>query len=144
MSEKSSQSRPEAAVGAIVFRGREVLLIRRAKPPRQGQWSIPGGRVEWGETLIDAVQREVREETGCIIAGLHLCEALETIHPATDVSPARHLVLIDYAARWVSGEPRAGDDAAEARFVPYAEIETLGLWDETLRVIRKARGMLGD
>jgi len=138
----NAPAKPEPAVGAVVFRGHEVLLIRRGKPPRQGQWSIPGGRVEWGETLCEAVRREVREETGCEIADLVLCDALEAIHPASEGLPARHLVLIDYAARWVSGKPRAGDDAADARFVPLTDIESLGLWEETLRVIRKARAML--
>ncbi len=130
---------PIPAVGCVVWRGDDVLLIKRGKPPREGQWSIPGGRVEWGESLTDAAVREVREETGVEIANLRLCDALEAVFRDAAGAVERHLVLIDYVADWAGGEPRAGDDAADARFVPYAEIGALGMWDETLRVIAKAR-----
>lgn len=121
--------RPEAGAGAIVWRGDEVLLIQRGKAPRLGQWSIPGGRIEWGETPAEAAVRETAEETGCAIELVGLCGV------ASALFEDRHIVLIDYTARWVSGEPMAGDDAAAAVFVPFARIASLGMWDETVRMI---------
>ncbi len=127
--------RPIPAVGIICFKGAEVLLIKRGKPPRQGEWSLPGGRVEPGEPVRAAALRELKEETGVEAELLGLVEVVDGLFPD------RHYVLIDFAARWVSGEPQAGDDAMDARFFNPSEIQNLGLWDETLRVIEAARGL---
>jgi 8-oxo-dGTP diphosphatase len=116
----------------VCLRGDEVLLIRRGNPPLAGAWSLPGGRIEWGERARDAALRELFEETGVE------AEILGLVEVADGLFPERHYVLVDYAARWVSGEPAAGDDAAEAAFHPTAALEDLGLWDETVRVIRMA------
>jgi 8-oxo-dGTP diphosphatase len=124
--------RPTPCAGVVCLRGDSVLLILRGKPPRQGQWSIPGGRIEPGETAAYAALRELREETGVAAELLGLVEVVDYI------APERHYVLIDYAARWVSGAPVAGDDAADARFVPIDDIRDLDLWDETVRVILQA------
>ncbi len=124
---------PVAGAGAIVWRGEEVLLIRRGKAPRLGEWSIPGGRIEAGETAQAAAIREVLEETGCAIAIVALCDVVDAI------GEGRHIVLFDFTARWVGGDPKAGDDAAEARFVPFESIAALGMWGETLRVIALSR-----
>jgi len=107
-------------------------LIKRGAPPRQGQWSIPGGRIEPGETAAAAALRELREETGVDAELLGLVDVVDYI------SPDLHYVLVDYAARWLSGEPTAGDDAAAARFFSLDEVRDLGLWDPTLRVILQA------
>jgi 8-oxo-dGTP diphosphatase len=123
---------PVPAVGVVCFKGREVLLIRRAKPPLEGQWSLPGGRLEAGERLEAAALRELMEETGVEAEILGLAAVVDGLFPGA------HYVLIDYAARWRVGEPRAGDDAAEAAFHPLDGLEGLGLWDETLKVIRAA------
>jgi 8-oxo-dGTP diphosphatase len=125
---------PVPAVGVICFRGDEVLLIRRGKAPRLGQWSIPGGRVEPGERMEATALRELREETGVEAALLGLVDVVDGVWP----EHGRHYVLIDYAARWISGEPHAGDDAAEADFVPIDEACARVDWDETRRVIRLA------
>lgn len=127
---------PIVAAGVVCFRGGDVLLIRRGAPPREGEWSLPGGRIEWGERAANAALRELREETGCEaeIAGL--------IDVVDAIMGDRHYVLIDYAARWLSGEPRPGDDAADARFFAESELAQLGLWSETLRVIAAARVLL--
>jgi ADP-ribose pyrophosphatase YjhB (NUDIX family) len=123
---------PVPCAGVVCLRGDEVLLIRRGKPPRAGEWSIPGGRVELGEGVADAALRELGEETGVSAAILGL---IDVVDHASDV---RQAVLIDYAARWVAGEPRAGDDAAEAKFVGVAEAMRLVAWTETRRVIARA------
>lgn len=128
--------RPVPAVGVVCLRGDEVLLIRRANPPREGQWSLPGGRIEWGERAEAAALRELREETGCEAELLGLVAVVDGLFP-----PDAHYLLVDYAARWVSGEPVAGDDAADARFFPLSEVAELGLWSETLRVIEDAAAL---
>lgn len=131
---------PQPCVGVVCFRGDEVLLIRRGRPPLQGAWSLPGGRIEWGEAAAEAALRELGEETGVTARLLGLVDVVDGLFDP-DGPDGRHYVLIDYAARWLAGEPRAGDDAAEAAFHPLATVEELGLWDETLRIIRQARAL---
>ena len=123
---------PVPCVGVVCLRGDEVLLIRRGTPPRQGEWSLPGGRIEPGERAFDAALRELREETGVEAEITGLIDVVDGIFPEA----GRHYVLIDYAARWTSGEPVAGDDAIEARFLAMNEALALVDWDETRRVIR--------
>jgi len=125
---------PVPCVGVVCLRGDAVLLIRRGTPPRQGEWSLPGGRIEPGERAVDAAMRELREETGVEARITGLVDVVDGLFPEA----GRHYVLIDYAAEWVSGEPVAGDDALEARFVALAQIGTLIDWPETQRVIRMA------
>ena len=125
---------PVPCVGVVCLREDEVLLIRRGTPPRQGEWSLPGGRIEPGERAVDAALRELREETGVEAEIIGLLDVVDGIFPEA----GRHYVLIDYAARWISGEPAAGDDALEARFVAIDQAEALIRWDETRRVIRLA------
>ncbi len=125
---------PVPAVGVVCLRGEEVLLIRRGTPPRQGEWSLPGGRIEPGEAATDAAIRELREETGVEARLTGLLDVVDGIFP----SAGRHYVLIDYAAEWLSGEPVAGDDALEARFVPLDQVEALIDWSETRRIIALA------
>jgi 8-oxo-dGTP diphosphatase len=133
-----SWTNPVPAVGVVCLRGDEVLLIRRAKPPRVGEWSLPGGRIEPGERAVEAAIRELREETGIEAEIAGLIDVVDGVFPEA----GRHYVLIDYAARWVAGEPVAGDDAAEARFMPLAEAERVVEWDETRRIIRRAAEMI--
>ena len=125
---------PVPAVGVVCLRGDSVLLIRRGTPPRQGEWSLPGGRIEPGERAVDAALRELREETGVEAEITGLIDVVDGLFPEA----GRHYVLIDYAARWLSGEPVAGDDAIEARFVALDEVDTLIDWSETRRIIRMA------
>jgi 8-oxo-dGTP diphosphatase len=128
---------PVPCAGVVCLKGDEVLLIRRGQPPRQGEWSIPGGRMELGETAAAAALRELMEETGVT------AEILGLIDVVDHFSEVRQAVLIDYAARWVSGEPVAGDDAAEAMFVPVAEALRRVEWDETRRIIGEAVDRFG-
>lgn len=129
---------PVPAVGVVCLRGDQVLLIRRRTPPRLGEWSLPGGRIEAGERAADAALRELREETGVEADLIGFIDVVDGIFPEID----RHYVLLDYAALWRSGEPVAGDDAAEAAFRPLAEVDGLVDWNETRRVIQAAHRMI--
>ena len=124
-------------VGAVVFRDDDVLLIKRGKPPFLGQWSIPGGGLEIGETIIDAVKREVREETQIEIDVAGLIDVFEAI-PGRDEGASRHMLMIDYWARWRAGEPVAGDDAADAVFVPLEDAFARLAWDKTRDAVHRA------
>jgi 8-oxo-dGTP diphosphatase len=112
--------------------GLEVLLIRRGTPPRLGEWSLPGGRIEWGERAADAALRELTEETG--VEG----EILGLLDVVDGLFGERHYVLVDYAVRWISGDPQAGDDAAGAAFWPAHDAVRRVDWSETKRIIRMA------
>ena len=132
-----SEPQIAVAVGAVVFKGREVLVIRRAKPPFMGRWSIPGGGLHHGERLEDAARREVREETGVAIRVGGLIGVFEAV-PGADPEIDRHVVMIDYWAEWEAGEPVAGDDAAAAEFVPLDDALSRVSWDETRAAIARA------
>jgi 8-oxo-dGTP diphosphatase len=136
---------PVLAVAAVIWNDRrEVLLIRRTKEPRKGQWSLPGGKVEFGESIEDAARREVLEETGLEVALLGLAGVAETILDASVGAADVHFVLIDYSARVVSGEAKAASDAADATWFSQDAIRELPLWDETKRIIaQSARDVWG-
>ena len=134
-------AQPVVAVAAIVFDDDDrVLLIERGRPPGVGLWSVPGGRVELGESLAAAVAREVAEETGLTVEVGPLIEVVERV-TATD-GGTYHYVILDYLA-WRTGDltapPRAGDDVRDARFVAAAELEALPLTDGLIPVIDRAR-----
>ena len=128
-------AQPRIGVGAIVWRGRSVLLIQRGKAPRLGQWSIPGGGQMLGETLRETAAREVAEETGIEIAVGDLVDVVDGIFRSDDGSLDHHYTLIDFEADYVSGEAEAGDDAAAVAWVDVAALEQFRLWPETERVI---------
>jgi 8-oxo-dGTP diphosphatase len=133
---------PIAAVGVACLRGADALLIRRGTAPLKGQWTLPGGRVEWGELVRDAALRELREETGISAEIVGLVDVVDGVFAGeSSADPGRHYVLIDFAARWLAGAPVAGDDALEARFFAPEELAGLGLWAETARIIAAARAL---
>lgn len=141
----SSPRSPIAAVGVVCFRDADVLLVRRGAPPLEDAWSLPGGRIEWGERSADAALRELKEETDCsaeLIGLIDVVDAVFTRRSSSGDSPWGHYVLIDYAARWTEGEPRAGDDARDARFFSPGDLAELDIWSETRRIIAAARRML--
>ncbi len=138
MSTSDDKRWPRVGVGAVVWRGEQVLLIRRSKPPRQGQWSLPGGKQEFGETIEEALHREVKEETDIDISVGMLIDVVDGIARGNDNGVVEHYTLIDISADWVAGEAIAGSDALEARWFGQNEIGTLGLWDETIRIIEKS------
>lgn len=137
------ERRPIAAVGVVCLRGDDVLLVQRDAPPMAGRWSIPGGRIEWGESAKAAALRELKEETGCEATLIGLVDVVDALFSSRGSDEVwGHYLLIDYAARWVAGEPHAGSDARAARFFAPAELAALDLWPETLRIIYEARALL--
>ena len=126
-------------VGIVCFRGDDILLIRRGKPPKQGEWSIPGGRIEFGEPAEQAALRELKEETGVTAKLTGLIDIVDGIFPNDGARPASHYLLCDYAAEWVSGEPQGADDAEHAEFMSPQRLAELPLWSETRRIIDMAR-----
>lgn len=140
VADRSHERHPQVGVGAVVFRGDAVLLVRRARPPYAGQWAIPGGRVHWGETLKDAAEREILEETGIRIRAGDPIYAFDIIEHDAEGDPlncTRHYVVVDLAAEYLSGEPRAGDDAADARWVSAAEFNMLPINTTTLNLLKR-------
>lgn len=132
--------RPTPAAGTVCFRGDDVLLIRRGTPPLAGDWSIPGGRIEFGERAEAAALRELTEETGITARLIGLVDVVDAIFTSRSTGEvARHYVLFDFAAVWVSGDPVAGDDASHAEWISPERLAEIPLWDETRRVIEKAR-----
>ena len=138
--DRTYPDRPLLGVGAIIVQADRVLLVRRAHPPLQGEWSIPGGLVETGETTKEAVIREVREETGLHIEPVRLVEVFERILRDRDSRVQYHFVLIDYLCRPVSGEAQPGSDVTEVQWAKLDEVESLRVAPETFQVIRKALG----
>lgn len=137
MSEREYPGRPILAVGTIVVRNGCVLLARRGKPPSQGKWSVPGGAVDVGESLEDAARREIREECGIEV---ELTDTIEVIQRITRDEARRvrfHYVIVDYVARWVSGEPRPSDEASEVRWVRPEDLEALDMTAGTAEVVRR-------
>lgn len=132
--------RPLLGVGAIIVQNERILLARRANPPLQNEWSIPGGLVETGETVKQALVREAREETGLEIEPVKLVEVFERILRDKEARVQYHFVLIDYLCRVVSGEARASSDVSELVWVAANELESYSVAEETCRVIRRALG----
>ena len=118
-------TRPFLAVSAAIVRDGQVLVVRRARPPANGLFSLPGGVVEAGETLHEAVKREVMEETSIAIEPVALAGFRETISRDGDDRIERHFVILPFAARWIAGEPRLNDELSEARWVRPSELEGL-------------------
>ncbi len=135
---------PRVGVGAVVLDGDRVLLVKRGQGPARGKWSIPGGLVDLGERTDDAARREVLEECGITVRLLGVAGVVDRVIRDDDGRVRYHYVLVDYAARPESREVCAGTDAAEARWVPIAEVErydtTDGLVDMIRRAVAIARG----
>jgi 8-oxo-dGTP diphosphatase len=127
---------PVVGVAGIVWRGEQVLLIRRGRPPKADEWSLPGGRQELGETVAEAVRREVREETGLDVDVFGVVGVFDLIDRDPDHRIRFHYTLIDLLAEWRSGEAVASDDAAAVAWATLDELQDYALWSETERVIR--------
>ena len=136
MQKKEYPTQPVVAVGAIVFRENRVLLVRRGQPPSQDLWAIPGGRVEIGETLRQAAEREILEETGITIQAREPVYTFDYIERDGSKLPRFHYVIIDLIADYVRGETRAGDDAADVRWVAAEELDDLKVSSKTVHLLK--------
>jgi 8-oxo-dGTP diphosphatase len=135
--------RPIVAVGAVILDRDQVLLVQRGQEPLKGEWSLPGGVVEVGETLEAAVAREVREETALDVEVGDVVEVLDSIRRDVDGRTEYHYIIIDYACRVRRGAPtRAaqGSDADDVRWVGVDELERYCVTSRAIAVIRKAHG----
>ncbi len=129
---------PIIGVGAIIIKGKKVLLARRGKEPGLGEWSIPGGAVKLGETLIEAVKREVHEEVNLGIRVGEVVEVLERIFHDPKGRVQYHYILVDFLCEHLSGKGKPSSDALEVQWVPLSEIPHQPLPGKTKRVIQKA------
>ncbi len=127
---------PRVAVGAIIFRDGRVLLVKRGRPPSQGQWAIPGGRVELGETLQAAAEREIYEETGLTIRAGKPANTFDVIDRDGTGRVRFHYVIVDLLADYLGGEPRPGDDAHEARWIAPQDLAELPISQPTLDLLK--------
>jgi mutator protein MutT len=130
--------RPIVGVGAVIVAEGRVLVIKRGVEPLKGRWSLPGGAVEVGETLREAIAREVLEETGLIIEAGEVLDVFDNIYRDAQQRPQYHYVLIDFLCRSVGGKLQAASDVSEAKWVAPGELAELQLTPNTERVIRKA------
>lgn len=130
--------RPLIGVGALILRRDRILMAQRGKEPLKGWWSLPGGALETGEALEDAVRREVREETGLEIRPLGVLEIFERIMRDASGAPEYHYVLIDYMCRITGGSLRAGDDVCAVEWVRRRDLPGIRITEGTLAVIEKA------
>jgi 8-oxo-dGTP diphosphatase len=135
--------RPVVGVGVVVWRKDKFLLVRRAKAPNAGQWSLPGGAQELGETVFEAAHREVMEETGLDVDILGLVDVVDGIRLDDQGRIQFHYTLVDVVAESISGEAVAADDAQAVCWCRLDELSDLGLWSETERIIRESARKLG-
>jgi ADP-ribose pyrophosphatase YjhB (NUDIX family) len=129
---------PIVGVAAVVLRDGQVLLVQRGREPGRGSWGLPGGMLELGETLAEGVRREVLEECGVEVEVGPLVGVFEPMQRNDDGRLRYHYVVLDYLARYVSGELRAADDADDARWVALDALERLPMLAETKAMIKKA------
>ena len=131
---------PRVAVGAVVFKDGCVLLVRRGKAPACGQWAIPGGSVQLGETLQAAAEREIREETGIRIVAGKPIYTFDVVDRDAENRIRYHYVIIDFEASYQGGALRSGDDALEARWVAAHELDGLTVSPPTRQLLRRYYG----
>ena len=125
-------------VGGVIIAGGRTLLIRRGGPPLEGQWSIPGGMLELGETIEEGVRRELAEETGIEVRVLDLIEVFERVIPGEGRRTRYHFVILDYLCEMVSGEARAASDVIDVAWAREEELKKFELTVIATRVIRRA------
>jgi ADP-ribose pyrophosphatase YjhB (NUDIX family) len=130
--------RPIVGVGAVIVENGRALVVRRGTEPLKGEWSIPGGVVELGETLRQAAAREAREETGLEVEPGVVLEVVDRIMRDAERKVQYHYVLVDFLCRRVSGEARPGGDATELRWITALELEGFPIADSAAAVVRKA------
>lgn len=135
--------RPVLGIGALIFNeAREILLVERGREPLRGMWSLPGGVLETGETLVEGITREVLEETGLVVEPVRIVEIFERIIRDGEGKPEYHYVLVDYICKVTRGELAAADDVSAVRWVSKQDLNSVRLTEGTLGVIEKAYSIL--
>lgn len=142
MTGREYPDRPWVGIGCIVFKGERVLLVKRGKPPRLGQWSLPGGAQHLGEPAEEAARRELREEAAIEVGRLVLATVVDAISRDEAGRVRYHYTIIDFAAEWLSGEARAGDDVSAVAWALPSELARYDLTPQTREVIAAARAAL--
>lgn len=140
---RSYPTRPYLAVSAAIFRDGRVLIVRRAQPPARGLYTLPGGAVELGETLAEAVVREVREETGLEIEPLAPAGYRQIIARDDAGRVERHFVIVPLAARWIAGEVSLNEELAEAHWLTPSELSGLDTTEGLAEIVAAAGGQIG-
>lgn len=130
--------RPAVGVGGVVISNGRVLLVRRGHAPSKGEWSIPGGLLEVGETLVEGVRRELQEETGIRVKVFDVIDVFERISLDGEGKTQYHFVVLDYFCEAAEGEPRPGSDVTEVAWVAEKEVDGFSLTVAVKQVIRKA------
>jgi 8-oxo-dGTP diphosphatase len=136
--QRKHPKQPLVGVGAVIIENGSAVLIKRGKEPLLGEWSIPGGMLELGETLRQGAEREALEETGLVVRATELLGVFDRVVPDAEGKIVYHYVLIDFLCERVSGELSAGADAADARWFTPGEISDLPLAEDTAGVIQAA------
>jgi 8-oxo-dGTP diphosphatase len=136
--QREHPKQPLVGVGALIVEGGRVVLIKRGKAPLLGEWSIPGGVLELGETLRQGAEREALEETGLVVRATELLGVFDRVVPDSNGTIIYHYVLIDFLCERVSGELHAGADAADAQWFTPDDVAKLPLAEDTAGVIRAA------
>lgn len=139
---RSYPDRPFLAVSAAIFRDGRLLVVRRARQPAAGLFTLPGGCVEAGETLQEAVAREILEETGLVIETVGLAGYREVVVRDAEDRVQRHFVILPFAARWVSGEAVLNEELAEARWLPPADLASLATTEGLADIVAAAEQLL--
>ncbi len=134
---KLTATHPQAGVGAVVFHDNKVLLVKRLAPPRQGEWAIPGGKINPGETLQKAAEREIQEETGIIIRARDAIYSFDLIEKDSNGVLRYHYVIVDLAADYVRGALKAASDASAAGWFSQTELATLNLNKTTRHLLQR-------
>ena len=142
MTGRSYPQRPILAVSAAIIRDRKVLIVRRARAPADGLYTLPGGVVEAGETLVEAVKREVREETALTIEPVALAGYREAIERDAGGRVERHFVILPFAARWIAGEPVLSEELSEANWLDPAAIAGLETTAGLAEIIAAAMALM--
>ena len=145
VSSREYPERPVVGIGGVIIDGGRALLIRRGSEPLRGEWSIPGGTLELGETLEQGVARELLEETGMGVRVLELIEVFDRIYAEDGTIAARaqkkprfHYVIVDYLCERICGEPRAGSDVTDVAFAREDELARYRLTETATRILKKA------
>lgn len=136
MSDKN-ESFPRPAVGAVVIHEKRILLVKRLNPPQQGRWAVPGGTVKAGESLQEAAEREVSEETGITIRAGDPVHTFDIIDRDAEGRILFHYIIVDVRGEYLSGSPRPGDDADDARWFSRRELQGISLTETMRALLRK-------